>query len=73
MMPWLKRWLPATLSTIARFTEFSARTLALSSIKGVGMLERHKTLLHMVLELDLDYTSVNTILLRGLSRLLGGR
>ena len=64
MMPSLERWLPATLSTIARFTEFPTETLNIPSIKGVGVLERRKAVLQMVLEIDLNGTSVKTVLLQ---------
>eukprot|EP00966_Prymnesium_polylepis_P104258 2414410-Prymnesium_polylepis.1 len=66
-MPALEGWLRANLSAIARFAEISARTLDLPNVldraTGGGVLEKRRACLQLLLEVDLNGTSIQSILL----------
>ena len=68
----LEAWLPSVLGTIAKDVELPPRTLELPAVlqraragsaRSVGVLELRKALLQLLLEVDLNGTSVKSILL----------
>ena len=62
----LENWLPSVLGTIAKAVELPPDTLKLPAVlqRAVGVLDQRKALLQLLLEVDLNGTSVKSILLR---------